>query len=176
MTTDHDLDTIADPTWEQYFLVNQDKIDQLLAAAGIRPTDHVVEIGAGVGTIARHVPTCASLTVIELDERLIGRLRANVPTGTVIHGDGVALLPGLKIDVLLSNLPNTVTENQLLPVLPQLRFRTAILAVGSNTDLNRLADTFDVTELTTITAGDFRPPQPSVSRLVQIRSRVQVSQ
>src|SRR5262245_58753091 len=98
---------IADPSEEQYFLTATDKLQILIDAAAIRPTDAVVELGAGVGTVARVLPQATRLTVIELDERLIPWLRRNVPHATVLNTDGVELLraDALPVDVLLSNLP-----------------------------------------------------------------------
>jgi 16S rRNA A1518/A1519 N6-dimethyltransferase RsmA/KsgA/DIM1 with predicted DNA glycosylase/AP lyase activity len=51
----------------------------LIKAAGIQPTDHAVEAGAGVGTVAEAVPVCESLTVIEYDVNMIPHLRKRVP-------------------------------------------------------------------------------------------------
>jgi methylase of polypeptide subunit release factors len=172
MTRDGDLEALADPARDQHFLVSPEKISQFLAAADIRPTDHVIEIGAGVGTIARHVPPCASLTVIELDGRLIDLLRANTADDVaVIHGDGIALLHQLCFDVLLSNLPWNVTTTQLFDELPNLSFRTAVIAVGANTPTDHLACCYDLTEITTITGTDFRPPQHGISRLIKLSPR-----
>ena len=71
------------------------------------------------------------MPVVELDERLIGHLEANAPdTATIIQGDGVSMLTDLAFDVLLSNLPTEVTETRLRDMLPDLQFRTAVLAVG----------------------------------------------
>ncbi|WP_132427937.1 rRNA adenine N-6-methyltransferase family protein [Pseudonocardia endophytica] len=63
-------------------------------AADIRDTDTVIEIGAGAGTVARRIPWCASLTLVELDERLISILRRNAPSyASVLNVDGIALSP-----------------------------------------------------------------------------------
>jgi hypothetical protein len=69
----------ADPEFDQHFLVDSDKLNRIVAAAEITPTDRVLEIGAGLGTVARELPPCARLTLIELDSRLIEPLRAAVP-------------------------------------------------------------------------------------------------
>ncbi|WP_199430845.1 rRNA adenine N-6-methyltransferase family protein [Qaidamihabitans albus] len=165
-----ELSVLADPMFEQYFLISREKLTLLFEAAGIRPDDTVLEVGAGAGTVARNMPPCKSLTVAELDTRLIDTLRRQVPHATVVQGDALRLVKELPYDVLIGNLPNVVTE-ELVDVLPELTFRTAVLAAGQHTDFDRLRDTFDITEVTTITGSDFAPPQPSVSRIVRLVRR-----
>ncbi|QRP46908.1 rRNA adenine N-6-methyltransferase family protein [Amycolatopsis sp. FDAARGOS 1241] len=164
----HDeLTTLADPKFEQHFLVSPEKLRLLFDAAGIRPDDAVLEVGAGAGTVASHMPPCKSLTVVELDTRLIETLRREVPRAKVVQGDALRLVQRLPHDVLIGNLPNVVTE-ALIDILPGLSFRTAVLAAGRRTDFSRLSSMFDVAEVMTISGDDFRPPQPSVSRVVRL--------
>jgi 16S rRNA A1518/A1519 N6-dimethyltransferase RsmA/KsgA/DIM1 with predicted DNA glycosylase/AP lyase activity len=167
MLNDHQVAALADPARGQYFLVSPEKLSKLIAAAGIRPTDDVVEAGAGIGTVARELPKSKSLTVIELDGRLIEYLRQNVPHANVIQGDSLEVISTLSFDVLIGNLPHTVTES-LIKLMPRLSFRTAILAVGESTDLEVLVPAFSWSEVTRNTGDDFLPPQPSVSRIVKI--------
>ena len=91
MMDDRELSTLADPAFHQYFLVSPEKLALIFGAADIRPDDRVLEVGAGVGTVARHMPLCKSLTVVELDQRLIERLRSNVPHANVLQGDALTL-------------------------------------------------------------------------------------
>lgn len=165
--TEHDLAILADASFGQYFLVSERKLSMLFDAAGIRPDDRVLELGAGAGTIARKIPPCKCLTVVELDSRLIHVLSGNVPNATVVQGEGLTVVREIPFDVLIGSLPNAVTES-LIDVLPELNFRTAVLAVGEASDLTRLRPEFQVTEVTTISGTDFTPAQPSVSRLVKI--------
>jgi protein-L-isoaspartate O-methyltransferase len=164
---DQELSLLADPDFQQYFLVSPRKIAKIFDAAGIEPNDRVLELGAGVGTVARHAPRCRSLTVVEYDPRLIGHLRANVPGATVIQGDALEVIREIPFDVLVGNLPNYVTES-LIDILDSLSFRTAVLAVGESTDLERLRPRFALTEVTRISGDDFLPSQPSVSRIVKV--------
>jgi hypothetical protein len=164
---DSELVRLADAAFEQYFLVSERKLSLLMSAAGIRPDDRVIEVGAGAGTVARRIPACKSLTLVELDERLIAILRMNVPSADAIQGDALTLIQEIPFDVLIGSLPNVITES-LIDILPALAFRTAVLAVGEAADLDRLKPTFEVTEVTTISGDDFVPPQPSVSRLVRV--------
>jgi 16S rRNA A1518/A1519 N6-dimethyltransferase RsmA/KsgA/DIM1 with predicted DNA glycosylase/AP lyase activity len=161
------LDSIADSDWEQYFLVNPEKIALIVEAAGIQPTDRVIEIGAGAGTVARHLPPTADLTVVELDDRLIPHLRRNVPSAVVVNDNALAVVRRQPADVLICNLPTTVTR-KLLADLDQLSFRTAVISVGSLDHVEDLTSRYRVTELAPITGTDFRPPQPVISYLVRI--------
>lgn len=82
MSTDSELAAIADPRLDRHFLVPETKLAKLAAAADIQPTDHVIELGAGAGTVARALSRSASLTVFEYDSRLNGFLQQNVPHAT----------------------------------------------------------------------------------------------
>lgn len=165
------LSSYADAEMGQYFLVDPEKLGMLISAAEIRPTDRVVELGAGAGTIAKEIPQAASLTVVELDARLANILRTKLPNATIIEDDALRLIRELPCDVLIGSLPGHITES-LLDILPELTFRTAVLAVGEATDVDRLHSCFTWSEITTITGNDFSPPQPEISRLVKVVPRM----
>lgn len=167
MQNEREMAALADPELEQHFLISPVKLARLVMAAGIRPTDEVLEIGAGIGTVARALPECRSLTVAELDKRLIGFLRQNVPHAKVLQGDALEIIHQVSFDVLISNLPCAVTES-LLKLMPGLSFRTAVLAVGESTNLDPLGCAFSWSEITRITGKDFSPPQLGVSRIVKV--------
>ena len=167
MPTDREIAANADPDFEQHFLESPEKLSKLISAVGIRPEDDVLEVGAGIGTVARELPKSRSLTLVELDDRLIGHLRQNVPHANVVQGDALEMIRLMSFDVLIGNLPNTVTES-LLVLIPDLTFRVAVLAVGESTDLDQLGPEFSWSEITRITGDDFVPPQPSVSRIVRV--------
>jgi 16S rRNA A1518/A1519 N6-dimethyltransferase RsmA/KsgA/DIM1 with predicted DNA glycosylase/AP lyase activity len=167
MPTDREIAANADPEFEQHFLVSTEKLTKLISAAGVRPTDDVLEVGAGIGTVARELPKSRSLTLVELDERLIGFLRQNVSHANVVQGDALEIIRLMSFDVLIGNLPNTVTES-LLRLIPDLTFRVAVLAVGESADLDQLGPDFSWSEVTRITGDDFVPPQLSVSRIVRV--------
>jgi precorrin-6B methylase 2 len=167
MQSDREMAALADPQLEQHFLVSTEKLSKLVTAADIRPTDDVVEVGAGIGTVARELPSSRSLTLIEFDERLINFLRQNVPHAKVIRGDALEMIQRLSFDVLIGNLPHEVTES-LLKLMPKLSFRTAVLAVGESTSLDHLRPGFAWSEVTRVSGNDFVPPQRSVSCIVKV--------
>lgn len=170
MVTPDELALTTDTVPDQHFLNNPAKLEMLIEAAGIRPTDDVVEVGAGIGTVARHVPACRSLTVIEYDPALTPQLRRNAPHARVIQGDAFVLLPRVRCDVLLSNLPARLTE-PLLRLLPLLDFRTAMVVVAHDAELHALRDHFVVDVVAALATDDFRPTQPGWSVLLRLNRR-----
>lgn len=164
--SDEEMYAIADPARDQYFLTAPDKLSLLIEAAAIRPADHVVEVGAGIGTVAQGLPKCASLTLIELDGRFIDALRANVPGAQVIEGDGLSLLKRIRCDVLLSNLPTSLTDS-LMELLSDLSVRTAVIAIRPDADFTRLEPKYTCEVVATINGDDFQPSQPGESILLK---------
>jgi 16S rRNA A1518/A1519 N6-dimethyltransferase RsmA/KsgA/DIM1 with predicted DNA glycosylase/AP lyase activity len=146
----------------QYFLTAPGKLAALVDAAGIRPTDRVVELGAGAGTVAAALPPCTSLTLVELDPRYAAELRRRFPGAAVVEGDALELVERLPCDVLLGNLPHDVTD-RLLPMLPRLRFRTAVVSAAPGAE-----PPLPWTEVTRTSGADFVPFQPVESRVLRI--------
>ncbi|MGL5809805.1 MAG: rRNA adenine N-6-methyltransferase family protein [Nocardioides sp.] len=68
---------------EQHFLTSTTKIDAIVLAAGVGGNDRVVEVGAGVGTVAVRLPACRSLTLVEFDARLCQVLERLLPRAHV---------------------------------------------------------------------------------------------
>lgn len=167
MQSDREIAALAKPELGQHFLVSAEKLSKLTAAAGITPADDVLEVGAGIGTVARALPKSRSLTVVELDERFIGFLRENAPHARVLQGDALEIIQSVSFDVLIGNLPHAVTES-LIKLMPGLSFRTAVLSVGESANLDSLGPGFSWSEVARITGDDFLPPQPSVSRIVKV--------
>jgi 16S rRNA A1518/A1519 N6-dimethyltransferase RsmA/KsgA/DIM1 with predicted DNA glycosylase/AP lyase activity len=165
--SDDEIAAQADPALGQHFLVSAEKLSKLVAAAGVRAEDDVVELGAGVGTVARELPRARSLTVVEFDSRLLPFLRRNVPYAHVVHGDALEIVGVISFDVLIGNLPHRVTDS-LLEILPSLSFRTAILSVGESADLDQLQPGFIWSEVARATGDDFLPPQSSLSRIILV--------
>jgi 16S rRNA A1518/A1519 N6-dimethyltransferase RsmA/KsgA/DIM1 with predicted DNA glycosylase/AP lyase activity len=163
---DDELNIVTNPRLDQYFLSDPAKLALLIKAAGIQQADHVIEVGAGIGTVAEHVPVCQRLTVIEYDLNLIPHLRKRVPHAQVIHGDALSILPTVRCDVLLSNLPSRLTP-MLVELLPSLDFRVALVTAASIDKLASLEDSFMLEAVTVLEPDDFRPRQ--MARAVNVR-------
>lgn len=167
MPVDDELSIQTNSELDQHFLSNLVKIVSVIQSAGIQPTDHVVEIGAGVGTVAEHAPACQSLTVIEYDVNLVPHLRKRVHRARVIQGDALQILPTLRCDVLLSNLPSRMTP-MLVELLPSLDFRVALVTVSSIENLVSLANSFILGFVKVLEPDDFWPRQAARAVVVRI--------
>jgi 16S rRNA (adenine1518-N6/adenine1519-N6)-dimethyltransferase len=78
----------------QNFLIQEGALRQVAAAADIRPSDVVLEIGAGIGSLTRHLAAAARQVVaVEIDPPLIPILQsvlAPFPNVSVVMGDILA--------------------------------------------------------------------------------------
>jgi 16S rRNA (adenine1518-N6/adenine1519-N6)-dimethyltransferase len=78
-------------TLGQNFLVSESALERVAAAARIRPQDTLLEIGAGIGSLTRHLAAAAGRVVaVEIDPRLIPVLRsvlAPFPNVSIVMGD-----------------------------------------------------------------------------------------
>src|SRR5207302_1834358 len=74
----------------QNFVVDPNTVRRIARLAGVGPEDHVVEIGAGLGSLTLALrETGAAVTAVELDKRLVPLLREVVePAGArVVEAD-----------------------------------------------------------------------------------------
>lgn len=156
---------------EQYFLTSTQKLGALVQAAGIRTGDRVLELGSGGGTVAAALTLYTSrctLMLVELDSRLAQALRVRFPEATVLEEDALSVLERHEAEVILSNLPHTLTEG-VLRRLSRKTFRRALIAVHENDDvqqLARVAEGLNLKFLFTLNEHDFTPPQPFRSKLI----------
>ncbi|CAA9580683.1 MAG: hypothetical protein AVDCRST_MAG86-2753 [uncultured Truepera sp.] len=152
---------------EQHFLTAPEKLAALVYAAHIGSGDRVLELGSGGGTVAAALPAC-TLTLVELDSRLAQGLRVRFPEATVLSEDALGVLERHEADVILSNLPHTLTEG-VLRRLGSKTFRRALIAAHENDDvqqLARVAQGLSLKLLLTLNGDDFSPPQPFKSHLI----------
>jgi 16S rRNA (adenine1518-N6/adenine1519-N6)-dimethyltransferase len=101
----------------QNFVADPNTVRRIAHLAGVGPTDHVVEIGAGLGSLTLALAeTGASVTAIEVDRGLAAVVRevvADVANVTVVEADAMtldwpALLAGHSGWKLVANLPYNV--------------------------------------------------------------------
>ena len=75
----------------QHFLVDQGALRRVVAAADVRPTDTVVEVGPGTGLLTKLLAeTGARVVALELDNNLAARLQQDLgglPNVSIVHGD-----------------------------------------------------------------------------------------
>jgi 23S rRNA (adenine-N6)-dimethyltransferase len=152
---------------------------RLVRDAGIRRTDLVLDIGAGLGAVTRPLAgTGARVIAVERDERTARRLAArtgDLPNVTVITGDALAVPLPRRPYRVVANLPFAITMG-LLRRLMDSRLIAADLVVELSTgrrlaaspvrrDLARWHRRFAFSLGPVIPAGSFRPA-PSVNAVV----------
>ena len=120
--------------WGQNFVVDANSVRRIVRLAGLAPSDVVVEVGPGLGSLTLGlVPAAAQVIAIEVDPRLAAALPATLRTRepaladrlTVVTADALHLvdLPHPPT-VFVANLPYNVAVPvllHLLEVFPTLR-------------------------------------------------------
>jgi 16S rRNA (adenine1518-N6/adenine1519-N6)-dimethyltransferase len=102
----------------QNFLEDPIALEKIVSAAEIQPTDTVLEIGPGLGSLTRYLAASAKEVVaVELDQHLLPPLKAVLaPYSNVrlIHGDILKLSPNDLIQeqnyIVAANIPYYITS------------------------------------------------------------------
>ena len=116
----------------QNFVADPNTVRRIARLAEVGPGDHVVEIGAGLGSLTTALAETGATTVaIEIDRGIVPVLRSVVaghPNVTVVEGDAQeigwpTLLAGSASWVLVANLPynvGTPLVMDLLDTVPEI--------------------------------------------------------
>jgi 16S rRNA (adenine1518-N6/adenine1519-N6)-dimethyltransferase len=173
----------------QNFLVDQDVLLKIVAAADLGKNDTVLEIGPGLGALTRHLADAAGRVVaVELDDRLIPILRdelRDVPNVQVLHADILAVAPGELVGepyIVVANLPYYITAailRHLVESLPRptrmvltVQREVAERLTAKPGDLSLLAVSVqvygDVSQVAQIRAGSFYPRPEVDSAVIRI--------
>ena len=130
----------------QNFLVDDNLLGVISAAAELERADIVLEVGGGLGVLSEHLaPRVGHLHVVEVDDRLREPLEealAPFPNATLHQADAVALdLGGLepRPGKLVANLPYGVAATVLLKSLAELPEATLWVAMVQRDVAERLA-------------------------------------
>lgn len=102
----------------QNFLLDPHALQKIVDAADVEPTDTVLEIGPGLGSLTRHLAARAGQVVaVELDQNLIPILRgvlAPFDNVQIIHGDILQFAPSSLISnleyLVIANIPYYLTS------------------------------------------------------------------
>lgn len=108
----------ADKRLGQNFLQDPFSLEKIADAAEILPSDSVLEVGPGLGSLTRYLAVAAQhVTAVELDQDLLPPLKAILkPYANVrlIHGDILKLSPSGLIDqpgyIVAANIPYYITS------------------------------------------------------------------
>ena len=112
----------------QHFVTDPNTTERVARLARVGPGDHVVEIGAGLGSLTVALAaTGAKLTALEVDRGIVPVLREMVePLGVeVIEADAMScdwssLLSAAPLWVLVANLPYNVATPLVLDLLREV--------------------------------------------------------
>jgi 16S rRNA (adenine1518-N6/adenine1519-N6)-dimethyltransferase len=109
----------------QNFLQDPLALEEIVSAAEIQPTDTVLEIGPGLGSLTRYLAVAAKEVVaVELDSKLLPTLQAVLspyPNVRLIQGDILKLSPkdliAQKDYLVVANIPYYITSAVLRHLL-----------------------------------------------------------
>lgn len=114
----------------QHFLVDDNVVGRIIAAAAIEPGEPVLEIGPGIGTLTDALLAAgASVVAVEYDRRLLPvleELRAERSQLTIVHDDAVTVpverlaTPAGPPRALVANLPYAVAATVVLRFFEEL--------------------------------------------------------
>jgi len=174
----------------QNFLLDESALQQIVASASVTDQDTVLEIGAGLGSLTRHLaPVARSVIAVELDEKLLPPLRqvlAPFHNVNIIQGDILALDPARLIPdagyLVVANIPYYITSALLRHLLESPRQPVRLVLTiqkevaqricAAPGDISLLALSVQVYGLPHITAhipaGAFYPPPKVDSAVLRV--------
>ncbi len=136
-----------DKSLGQHFLVDPNQIDRIVRLARVKPGDHVVEVGPGLGALTAGLAEAGCHVVaVEIDEGLVGALRSQFGTNdavTVVHQDAMAVdwdqvTPPEVTWAMVANLPYNVATPLVLDVLDMVPQVNSLLVMVQREVAERL--------------------------------------
>ena len=108
----------------QNFVIDPNTIRKVVDVAGVGPTDRVLEIGAGAGSLTLELAHRAEhVTAVEIDQRLTGILEETlngIENVTVLYEDVLSVdLSSLRASTVVANLPYNIAAQTVIKVLQE---------------------------------------------------------
>ena len=125
----------------QNFLCDEEIIDGIIDAAGIKPGDTVLEIGPGIGALTQKLSSLdINLICVEIDKRLVSYLRKAYPDTRIIDSDFLKIRDygAEKIDVVISNLPYYIMTDIMMKVFEEAVNARKIVYMVEEAALDRI--------------------------------------
>lgn len=173
----------------QNFLFDEQILTRIVAAAAVVKTDHVLEIGPGLGALTQVLAeTAASVTAVELDNRFLPILQQQLQgydNVTLVHGDVleqnladwfdglykvVANVPYYITGAILRHLLSSQPRPSVMVLTVQKEVAERVTAVPPNMSLLAVSVQYygQVEIVDTIKAGAFWPRPDVDSAVIRI--------
>lgn len=103
----------AKKSFGQNFLINKSILKTIIETANLNPTDTVIEVGPGLGSLTIELAKFAKkITSIELDQNLIEILKNYLPENVeIINQDALKYSPPETEYKLVANIPYNITSH-----------------------------------------------------------------
>lgn len=136
---------------DQIFLADEGLQEKVVGYADLKPSDKVLEIGAGIGNLTEHIPKECEVTAIERDGKMATALKhQNLPNTSVLRRDVMAVhMENLDFDKVISNLPYSLStpltfkllklDWEVAVLIYQKEYGERIAAEPGSTDFSRLS-------------------------------------
>jgi 16S rRNA (adenine1518-N6/adenine1519-N6)-dimethyltransferase len=143
------LDALPTKKWGQNFVVDSGTVRRIVRIAGVSNTDHVVEVGPGLGSLTLALlETGARVTAIEIDPRLADALADTVEKRAPEHASRLTVVSQDAMTVtelageptaLVANLPYNVSVPVILTFLERFDSLGRVLVMVQSEVADRLA-------------------------------------
>ncbi len=178
-TTERQVEKLND-LYDQHFLIDEEIIKNMVAAAEITKDDKVLEIGPGTGNITRELVKIAKkVIVIEIDEQFKEPLDEIPGNLIVIFGDAIDLLKEGDIrgfNKIVSNLPYQIGEPLMHYLITAKHVKLTVITAPrefiAKMQRNPIFSAFlDIEDIEEIPKGAFYPVPRTRSVIACIRQR-----
>lgn len=125
-----EISFVPDPSKDQHFLTNPSTIKKMVRLSNPKPTDKILEVGAGAGTLTQHLArTRAKIIAVEVDRKLKKALdELDFKNLRVIYANVLEIIDKLSFNKIVSNTPYSICE-PLLNKLVRRKFDLAVMSI-----------------------------------------------